>query len=204
MPGVVLGYYEKRWLIEEWHKALKTGCRVEHRQLKTKERLERITALLSVVSVRLLQLKSAARTTPERPATEVVPVLWITMLQAAQEEQRSEGNPQQHHDDRRVLPRTGQARRLPRPQMRWRTRLDHHLARLAEAIPAWSVGPNSLKRSKDQTTSRGRGIRKRPLRRGLAREEGPVGADGGGSAIHRCTTTSRYHSVSLHHCIELP
>ena len=25
----VLGYYEKRWLIEEWHKALKTGCRVE-------------------------------------------------------------------------------------------------------------------------------------------------------------------------------
>ena len=44
---LVLGYYEKRWLIEEWHKALKTGCRVEHRQLKTKERLERITGLLN-------------------------------------------------------------------------------------------------------------------------------------------------------------
>jgi hypothetical protein len=42
---LVLGYYEKRWLIEEWHKALKTGCRVERRQLKTKERLERITGL---------------------------------------------------------------------------------------------------------------------------------------------------------------
>jgi len=80
---LVLGYYEKRWLIEEWHKALKTGCRVEDRQLKTKERLERITGLLSVVSVRLLQLKSAARTTPTRPATEVVPQRWIAMLQAA-------------------------------------------------------------------------------------------------------------------------
>jgi len=85
---LVLGYYEKRWLIEEWHKALKTGCRVEDRQLKTKERLERITGLLSVVSVRLLQLKSAARTTPNRPATEVVPKRWITMLQAARKKIR--------------------------------------------------------------------------------------------------------------------
>jgi hypothetical protein len=79
----ILCYYEKRWLIEEWHKALKTGCRVEHRQLKCKEGLERITGLLGVVAVRLLQLKSAARLTPERPAREVVPRLWIQMLVAA-------------------------------------------------------------------------------------------------------------------------
>jgi hypothetical protein len=79
----ILGYYEKRWLIEEWHKALKTGCRVEERQLKTKEGLERITALLSVVAVRLLQLKSAARTTPDCPAGQVVPLHWIRMLMAA-------------------------------------------------------------------------------------------------------------------------
>ena len=32
----VLGYYEPRWLIEERHKALKSGCRVTKRQLKTK------------------------------------------------------------------------------------------------------------------------------------------------------------------------
>lgn len=90
---LVLGYYEKRWLIEEWHKALKTGCRVEHRQLKTKERLERITGLLSVVSVRLLQLKSAARTNPTRPAREVVPQRWITMLQAARKRTRRKTTP---------------------------------------------------------------------------------------------------------------
>jgi hypothetical protein len=90
---LILGYYEKRWLIEEWHKALKTGCRVEHRQLKTKERLERITGLLSVVSVRLLQLKSAARTTPTRPATDVVPQRWITMLQAARKKTRRKPSP---------------------------------------------------------------------------------------------------------------
>jgi hypothetical protein len=90
---LILGYYEKRWLIEEWHKALKTGCRVEHRQLKTKERLERITGLLSVVSVRLLQLKSAARTTPTRPATEVVPQRWIAMLQAARKKTHRKRRP---------------------------------------------------------------------------------------------------------------
>jgi hypothetical protein len=79
----ILGYYEKRWLIEEWHKALKTGCRLEYRQLKSKGGLERIAGLLSVVALRLVQLKSAARTTPDRPAREVVPVKWIRMLLAA-------------------------------------------------------------------------------------------------------------------------
>ena len=89
----VLRYYEKRWLIEEWHKALKTGCRMEHRQLKTKERLERLTGLMSVVSVRLLQLKSAARTTPDRPATAVVPKRWVAMLQAARSKVRRKLRP---------------------------------------------------------------------------------------------------------------
>jgi hypothetical protein len=88
----VLGYYEKRWLIEEWHKALKTGCRVEHRQLKTKQRLERLTGLLSVVSVRLLQLKSEARTAPNRPASKVVPKRWIAMLQAARKKRKRTGS----------------------------------------------------------------------------------------------------------------
>jgi hypothetical protein len=43
---VVTGYYEKRWLIEEWHKALKTGRRVQKRQLKTGERLEPMVGLI--------------------------------------------------------------------------------------------------------------------------------------------------------------
>jgi hypothetical protein len=84
----ILEYYEKRWLIEEWHKALKTGCRVECRQLKSKEGLERITALLSVVAVRLLQLKAAARTDPDRPARQLVPLHWIKMLLAAQKRRK--------------------------------------------------------------------------------------------------------------------
>jgi len=75
-----VGYYEKRWLIEEWHKALKSGCRVTDRQLKTKERLEAMVGLMSVEAVRLVQLKAAARTEPDRPAEHFVPFVWVMVL----------------------------------------------------------------------------------------------------------------------------
>ena len=76
----VIEYYEKRPVVEDFHKAIKTGCRVEERQYETGPRLEAITGLLCVIAVRLLQLRSAARQTPERPATDVVPSDWVTVL----------------------------------------------------------------------------------------------------------------------------
>ena len=79
----VIRYYEARWLVEEYHKALKTGCRTESRQLKTVGRLEAFVGLTSVVAVRLLQLKSLARTNPEVPAQRVVPRVWLQMLKLA-------------------------------------------------------------------------------------------------------------------------
>jgi Transposase DNA-binding/Transposase Tn5 dimerisation domain len=79
----VIGYYELRWLVEEYHKALKTGCRVESRQLKEAGRLEAFVALTSVVAVRLLQLKSLARTQPDVPASRTVPPIWLKMLKLA-------------------------------------------------------------------------------------------------------------------------
>lgn len=79
----VIGYYELRWLVEEYHKALKTGCSTESRQLKTGGRLEAFVGLTSVVAIRLLQLKSLARTNPEVPAQRVVPRMWLQMLKLA-------------------------------------------------------------------------------------------------------------------------
>ncbi len=79
----IIGYYELRWLVEEYHKALKTGCRTESRQLKTASRLEALVGLTSVVGVRLLKLKSLARTNPDVPAQRVVPRVWLTMLKLA-------------------------------------------------------------------------------------------------------------------------
>lgn len=79
---VIVGYYEKRWLIEEFHKCLKTGLRVQERQLKTSHRMETMMGLMSVEGVRLLQLKGEARTAPDRPATQVVPPKYVGVLKA--------------------------------------------------------------------------------------------------------------------------
>jgi hypothetical protein len=79
----VIDYYEMRWLIEEYHKALKTGCSVESRQLHAAPRLEALVGLTSVVAVRLLQLKSLARVQPDLPAARVVPRVWLRMLKLA-------------------------------------------------------------------------------------------------------------------------
>src|SRR3954447_25782692 len=57
----VTGWYERRWVVEEYHKAQKTGCRIEDMQFTTTGRLEPAIALLSVVAVTLLKLREAGR-----------------------------------------------------------------------------------------------------------------------------------------------
>jgi len=76
----IIEYYERRPLIEEYHKCLKTGCRVESRLYRKARRLEPVIGLACVLSVRLLSLKQVAREEPERPAAQVVPKRWIEAL----------------------------------------------------------------------------------------------------------------------------
>ncbi len=85
---LVIEYYGARWLVEEYHKALKTGCRVTKRTLREAARLEPMVGLMSVVAVRLLQLKSVARSNPDRPARQVVPQLWLVMLKVVRKNLR--------------------------------------------------------------------------------------------------------------------
>ncbi|MGV1015246.1 MAG: IS4 family transposase [Methyloceanibacter sp.] len=76
----IIEWYEKRPLIEEYHKCLKTGCQVESRLYHTGERLAPVIGLLSVLAVRLLQLKTVARVAPETPAAQIIPATWLTAL----------------------------------------------------------------------------------------------------------------------------
>jgi hypothetical protein len=80
----VVFWYSCRWLIEEYHKCLKTGCRAEDRQLETAGRLGALLGMLTVVAVRLLQLKHQARCNPQRPARQVVPGEHVNVLAAHQ------------------------------------------------------------------------------------------------------------------------
>lgn len=67
-----VAWYRNRWLIEQYHKALKTGCRMEASQLQQGQALTRLLGFLSVVAVCLLQVESAARTVPDLPADRMV------------------------------------------------------------------------------------------------------------------------------------
>ena len=67
-------WYCCRWVIEEFHKAQKTGCSIEDLQFERVERLRPMIALLSVVATTLLGLRDLSRDAGLRdlPATEVV------------------------------------------------------------------------------------------------------------------------------------
>ena len=67
-----VGWYEHRWVVEEYHQCLKTGCRLEERQVQSAERLIRLLGLLSPLAVRLLQLRDLSRREPECPAHQTI------------------------------------------------------------------------------------------------------------------------------------
>ena len=60
--------YATRWIIEEFHKALKTGLRAKDLQLKQAQRLFAAMSLMSIVALRLLDLREQLRGGPEAPA----------------------------------------------------------------------------------------------------------------------------------------
>ncbi len=66
----VVKAYTRRWLIEEYHKALKTGTGIEDSQLTTAQRITALLGVLAVVAVRLLNMKLLAATRPDDPVPE--------------------------------------------------------------------------------------------------------------------------------------
>lgn len=77
-------WYECRWVIEEYHKAQKTGCAIEDMQFTTSQALQPMIALLSVVAITLLNLREASRRPDarERPATDLVDAQYVAVLSA--------------------------------------------------------------------------------------------------------------------------
>jgi hypothetical protein len=78
----VIGWYQTRWVIEEFHKALKTGCRVETLQFTDIARLEPMIALLSTVATTLLNLRAASQlpNAQTRRATTLVDQEYVDVL----------------------------------------------------------------------------------------------------------------------------
>jgi len=76
----IVDYYGCRWLIEEYHQCLKSGCKVEERQLESAERLGPFIGIATAVAARLLQMKNDVRLTPQKPAIECVPAEMVHTL----------------------------------------------------------------------------------------------------------------------------
>src|SRR5438876_786023 len=64
-------WYGCRWLVEVFHDVEKNGCREEDRRFETADRMETCLAVLSVVAVRVLQMRCALEVEPEAPAGRV-------------------------------------------------------------------------------------------------------------------------------------
>lgn len=79
----IVDIYRTRWLIEEFFKALKTGCAYEKRQLESLQTLLVALALLAPVAWQLLLLRHLAQTAPEGPATAVFTARQLNVLRAS-------------------------------------------------------------------------------------------------------------------------
>ena len=114
----IIAWYARRWIVEEFHKAWKTGCRAEQRRLEEADRLVPLLGALAIVAVRLLGLRDAARCDGAAPAD--VPATTIKILAAK-------------------LQRPAECFATNRDFLRGVARLGGFLARKSDGEPGWQT-----------------------------------------------------------------
>jgi hypothetical protein len=78
----IVDRYRARWTIEEYFKALKTGCAFSERQLGDYEGLVNALAVFAPIACRLLALRTDAQHAPDAPAIRVLESVEIEVLRA--------------------------------------------------------------------------------------------------------------------------
>ena len=78
----IVDWYRARWTIEEFFKALKSGCSIEKRQLESYDALTVALAIFVPIAWRMLLLRSLSRTCPDAPATTVLNDIQLRVLAA--------------------------------------------------------------------------------------------------------------------------
>lgn len=68
----VVDAYRTRWVIEEYFKALKTGCAIESRQLESLASIRNLLAIMMPIAIQLLALRSLADVSPDAAASKVL------------------------------------------------------------------------------------------------------------------------------------
>jgi hypothetical protein len=78
----VVDSYRARWLIEEYFRALKSGCKYEERQLESLSSLLNALGIFAILAWRLLALRHLERTSDDLPATAIATPDEIAVLRA--------------------------------------------------------------------------------------------------------------------------
>jgi uncharacterized protein involved in tolerance to divalent cations len=65
----IIKFYKFRWTVEDYHRILKSGCRVEECRLETTPSIKRYIALFCIIGWRLFWLNRCWRQDPEMPCT---------------------------------------------------------------------------------------------------------------------------------------
>lgn len=76
----VVDVYKKRWTIEEFFKSLKTGCKLEARQMESASTILNVLALLLPQAWRVLLLRSLSDQSPDEPWHSVMEPLVFELL----------------------------------------------------------------------------------------------------------------------------
>lgn len=116
----VLRIYKARWRLEDYHRALKTGCGVEHLRLQDGEKLMKALAIEAWVAIRVVRLRDEAKNDPEQDCEvcfreEEWKLLWA----------RKHGRAWRESDGKPTL---GEV-------VKWLGRLGGHLGRKKDPVP---------------------------------------------------------------------
>jgi hypothetical protein len=74
---IAFNIYEQRWLIEDYHKAVKTGFRIEDNQLKQASSILALFGMIAVIATQLLAIREHCRLFPTTPVEEKIGVVHL-------------------------------------------------------------------------------------------------------------------------------
>jgi hypothetical protein len=83
-----LRWYALRWRIEDWHRVLKSGCRIEDLAHESAERLRRAIGINLVIAWRIMLMTLLGRETPELPAEVLFSDIELRTLHAYAKKKR--------------------------------------------------------------------------------------------------------------------
>ena len=118
-----IGYYLKRWRVEDFFRVLKSGCRAEHLAFHTAERLQRAITINAVIAWRLMLMTLLGREVPQCAAELMFTDIELRFLALCRQQPLAgAATPRRRSASRRILGGYQNRKHDPPPghQIMWR------------------------------------------------------------------------------------